>query len=194
MSTSSKIDWSKATAAEIAASAPLGDAARRLMKNGASPTEYVDHLLAEKLHVDAARFLAFGLPLRRAVWWGCLCLRRSAGTLPADQEAALKAAAKWAQQPVEERRQAVEKAQGPDPLATPAGCLAWAVTVTGSHVAFPGLPPSPPEPEVAPKAINGAVLSAAAIPSVRPPARDYYREFVALGIQVLQGRYLWDSV
>jgi hypothetical protein len=181
------LEWSKNSAVEIAAPAPLSQRGQALARGCLSPAECLELFLTERLYGDAVRFLAFGLPQRRAIWWGCLCVRQAAPSLPEDQERALKAAARWAQEPGEPRRKAAEEALGDDPLNTSAGCVAFAVAVTGPRIPFPGMPPAAPQPQLVPRIINGGVLGAAKpISLVRP--------FVALGIHVLHGRHLWDSV
>jgi hypothetical protein len=59
-------------AAEVRAHA--GPAARPLPEPGEGPRAFLDRLLAGKKFPEAIRFLAFALPRREAVWWGCVCV------------------------------------------------------------------------------------------------------------------------
>jgi hypothetical protein len=185
MNAPSKAEWVKPRAADIAAQASLGDEATRLLSEGLAPGPFLDLLLCRALYADALRIFAHGLPVRQAVWWGCLCVSRAGLALTQDQQALVKAVARWAIEPSEPRRKAVEECMGADPLEHLAGRLAFAVTVTGSRIPYPDSPAVPPQPELAPRAIKGAVLGAAA-DSNRP---NVDREFAAIGIHVLEGRY-----
>lgn len=193
MTKASEADWSSASAARIYAAAELGRGGQKLWTDDLTSSQFLALLLAHRLHGDALRFLACGLQLRRAIWWGCLCVRHAAGqSLPPEQESTLKAAAAWCREPTEARRKAAEEGLGTNPLATAPGCLGWAVAVTGRRVPFPGMPPMAAQPELAPRAIAGALFHAAAlVPENR--AGPIQPEFVALGLHVLEGRHLWDS-
>jgi hypothetical protein len=193
MSESSNAEWAAARGVEIGARASLSHVARDLLREEQTPSAYLELLLTRGLYSDAMRMLTYGLPPRRAIWWGCLCVGRASASLPAEEEAALKAAARWAREPGEARRRAAEEAMGSDALSSPAGRLAWAAHLMGSRVPYPGLPPVPPQPDQAVRALNGAVQGAAAEAKGAPLAQ-IQREFVALGIHVLHGRCLWDTV
>jgi hypothetical protein len=193
MNESSKAEWSSASSVEIGKRASLSYVAVDLLREELTPSAFLELLLGRGLYSDAMRFLTYGLPLRRSIWWGCLCVRRAAPALPPDQEAGLKAAAHWAKEPTDARRQAAEQALGEDPFATPAGHLAYAANLMGSRIAYPGTPPIPPDPKLAARMVNGAVQGMAARAKGKPRAQ-VQREFVSLGIHVLQGRYLWNAV
>src|SRR5262245_769335 len=84
------------TAAEVAPRAGLGEAALSLLREGLTPRQFLDLLLDHEHYGDAIKFLAFALPWREAVWWGCLGLRLALGEhLPAKDEKAVRAAALW---------------------------------------------------------------------------------------------------
>src|SRR4051794_25391286 len=95
----SPVRWSKPGAGELARDARLRPEGLALAAGAAGPDALLERLLAHDRPYDAVRLLAAGLPARHAVWWGCLCVRRSAATLPAPQEAALRAAAAWVADP-----------------------------------------------------------------------------------------------
>jgi len=184
-----KTEWSKLRAVDIGARAPLGPAARELLNRNMTAEPYLELLVAHGLLADASRVLAYVLAGRGAIWWGCLCVQRvGVAPLPSSEEAALKAAARWCVAPDEAHRQAAERLVNSAALDTPAGCLAWGVSVTEPRVVFPGTPPVPAQPELLPKAVSAAVqLAAVNMPEARA-------EFVALGVGILQGRHMWDSI
>lgn len=193
MSESSKVEWLSPSSVEIGKRASLSYVAAAVLHDGLTPSAFLELLLGRNLISDAMRFLTFGLPLRRSIWWGCLCVRHASQALPPHQEAALKAAAHCAREPSEARRQAAEEALGENPFATPAGHLAYAAHLMGSRPAYPGGPPLKPDPKLAARMVNGAVQGMAA--QVQGKFRaQVQRGFAALGIHVLHGRYLWNAV
>src|SRR5262249_58763217 len=94
-----------------------------LLSAAHSPGEFVA-LLAEQGHAtDAARFAAFALPRRAAVWWACLCVRQALSqdaATPARE--ALHAAERWVVEPSERHRRAALRAAEAAEFGTAAGC------------------------------------------------------------------------
>jgi hypothetical protein len=132
------------TAAEIGKLFPLGDEAKKLLRDGMTPRQYLDVLLEKQQFVDAVRFLAHVLPKREAVWWACLCARSAAGSgAPAPQTAALQAAERWVADPSEANRRAAQDAAEAAELGTPAGCAAMAAFWSGGSMAPRTCRPSP---------------------------------------------------
>ena len=87
--------WSKPTCAEMA-SYEMPGSARAFLKDAPTPDRYLDRLLERQQRSEAVRFLSHGLTLRRAIWWGCLCLRHGAAApLPTDAQAALDDVVRW---------------------------------------------------------------------------------------------------
>ena len=181
----------------------LKEEARPLLREGQSPREFLDALLAGKKYAQGIDFLAHALPPREAIWWGCLCLEKGTGSdLPPLDLEAFKAAAKWVLDPSEENRHAAQtrgKALG---ASAPAGLIAMAAGWTGGSLAppmtsanpkVPQPPPVPPGPFVPAKAVAGAILLASAKgdPTKLLPMQ---RSFVELGIGVAEGRFVWPEV
>src|ERR1700722_16356761 len=84
------------TAAEVCKNFPLGDEAKKLLRDGSTPRQFLDVLVEKQQFPDAVRFLAHALPKREAVWWACLCARQAHGpNPPAPLGPALQAAEKW---------------------------------------------------------------------------------------------------
>jgi hypothetical protein len=191
------------SAAEVCKNFSLKEEARPLLREGQSPRDFVDVLLAHKKHAPAIDFLAHALPPREAIWWGCLCLQQvSASPLSPPEAAACKAAVAWVLEPTEGNRRAAQppsEAAGP---STPAGGLALATLWTGGSLApsttqpnpkVPPAPPVPPGPFLPARAVAGAILLA----SVKgEPTRiaDTQRLFVELGMGVAEGRFVWPEV
>lgn len=117
------------TAAEVCAQFDLPRKARALLRPGIAPPEFMNALLAHQEFAAGIDFLAYALPVREAVWWGCLCMQHACGDklTPVDKSAAI-AAVRWVDQPTEETRAAaIAPAQAAGP-ASPAGTLARAVS------------------------------------------------------------------
>jgi hypothetical protein len=192
----------KATAAtEVCRNFDLKEEAKPLLRDGQSPREFLEALLAEKKHVPAIDFLAHALPPREAIWWGCLCLEQGIGSrLPPLHTEAFKAAAQWVLDPSEENRRAAQMRGQAVGAGAPAGLLAMATGWTGGSLA-PPMPPNPkvpPPPPVTPgpflpaKAVAGAILLAV---SKGEPSRvvQTQRSVVELGIGVAEGRFVWPE-
>ena len=96
----------------------LSAADERRLDWGASPSALLDQLCRMDLVREAVRLLAYALPEREAVWWGCMCVAHAACPSAAER-AALDAAEAWVRCPDEAAaRQA-----------------AWAAAACGHHLA-----------------------------------------------------------
>ena len=195
-----KVTASRAT--DVCKNFDLKEEARPFLRDGQSPREFLETLVANKRYAPAIDFLAHALPPREAVWWGCLCVQQAGGTeLSPLETAACKAAVAWVLDPTEENRQAAKTPAEAAKLSTAAGGLAMAATWTGGSLAppmdssnpkVPPPPPVPPGPYVPAKVAAGAILLA----SVKgDPTRiaDTQRSFVELGIGVAEGRFVWPE-
>jgi hypothetical protein len=118
------------TAAEVCAQFDLPRKARALLRPGIAPPEFMNALLAHQEYIAGIDFLAHALPVREAVWWGCLCMQHACGdNLTSVDKAAAIAAVRWIEQPTEENRTAAmapADAAGP---SSPAGTLARAASL-----------------------------------------------------------------
>jgi hypothetical protein len=176
-----------ATAAEICAHFELGDDAKPLLRDGIDPRQFVTALLENKKCIDAIHFMSHALPVREAIWWGCLCLQHALGDqlTPADRAAAT-AAVHWAMQPTEDRRMAAKAPADGAPVPSAAGALALATFYTGGNVAPPGLPPMSPEPFASARAVALAVILASVKGEPRKIVKTQ-KAYVELASQVAEG-------
>jgi len=86
----------------------------------------LDRLVEHRLLIEAARLLAYALPPRESVWWGCMCVGHAApDTLAETERGALGAAEAWVRQPDDQTRREA----------------AWAATAAGHDLpgAWPAL-------------------------------------------------------
>ncbi len=153
---------------------------------GLSPAGFLENLIGAAQLNEAVQFLAFALPKREAVWWACVCARKSGMTFPPADLAALEAAEAWVYRPTEEnRRTAMDKA-----LATkfesaavwPAVAAFW----SGPSMAPANLPAVPPPPHLTGVAVAGAVTLAAV---QREPqlAEEKRRLYIDVAIDIANG-------
>ena len=189
----SRLPWVKvhaATAVEICANVYLPRDARRELRLGMGPREFLTALVANKQYSAGIDFVAHALPAREAIWWGCLCIQYAFGEKLTDQNrAACLAAVLWVWQPDEEHRIA---AQGPANLAGPqsaAGKLASAAYLTGGSLAPPKLSVKPPSPFAPAKAVAASV-KLASLRGDKAKLAFRQKSFVELGIGVAEGRFL----
>jgi hypothetical protein len=179
------------TAAEVAARCYLSKEARQLLRADLTPRAFFDLLVEQGRHADALRFLAQALPKRLAVWWGCLCNWHTARPEPPESvAAALHVAVRWALEPTEANRLAAGEVGQKEDCETSAGCLAMAAFWSSGSLTPSHLPAVPVPPDLTGRLVSGAVLLAA-VERDAMQFREHYRQFLALGLDVLQGKNLW---
>jgi hypothetical protein len=193
MSTGTLTKVSAKTAAEIAKLFPVGDEAKKLLRDGLTPRQYLDLLIEKQQFVDAVRFLAHALPKREGVWWACLSVRGGLGTaLPAPQTAAVQAAERWVADPSEANRRAAETVANAAEPATPGGCTAMAAFWSGGSLAPANLPVVPPGETLTAHGVASAILLTA-VASEPQKAPEKHRKFLAQGIEVANGLQRWKE-
>jgi hypothetical protein len=173
-----------ATAAAICAKYKVRKEAWAVMREGMMPAEFIAALMENRQYVDAVDFLAYTLPPRYGVWWGCLCLQHACGEnlTPVDRDA-LQAATVWVVWPTEPYRAAAQAPARAAGMRSPAGILATGVTMTS----VTGRAPLSPARAVA----NTVKLAA----SKGDPAKilDIQRQYMELGMGVADGRFRWPD-
>jgi hypothetical protein len=183
------------TAGEICKLFELTEDGKKLLKENQTPKQFLDLLNEKNLFKDAMRFLAFALPKREAVWWGCQCVRFAFGkNLAGKYESAVQAAEKWVAGPTEDTRWGAKKAADVAKLDTPSGMLAMAAFWSGGSMIpdNPKMQPVPPPEAMTAKTVTGAVLiSPFLIEPVKAPEKK--KKFVALGIEVGSGTNRWKD-
>lgn len=180
------------TAAEICLDFELTRDGRAVLRDDMMPGTFLSLLEQKQLYKDAIRFVAYLLPKRQAVWWGCLCVWETVRpTPPATIDLALQAAVRWVQEPSEENRRAAEAPGKAVGVSVPAGAVALAAFWSGGSMSRPDLPIVPPPPLLTAKTIAGALV-AAAEQGERGQLADRYRRFLALARDVDGGKNRWE--
>ena len=182
------------TAAEVCRNYEPSKDARKVLRDGLAPREFIDLLVQAGRFLDAVDFLAHALPRREAVWWACVGVRHAqGGDLPPKERAALKAVVEWVLEPDEPKRRAAQAAGEAADIGTPAGCAAFAVYGSGGSLTPPNLPEVPPEPFMTAKAVSGS-LALASVQGDPAVMADVQRELVELGIAIAEGKVVWPAV
>lgn len=172
----------------------LGPIATEMLVAGQGVGAYLETLIEKRMYVDALKMTAYALPIRRAIWWGCLCVCQAGRT---DQwthweDEAVKAAVRWVHEPSEERRAAAEEPGDRGPVESAATLLARSVAYVG--VRLPKGKYSKPQDFPA-KGVFSAVWIAAAMKTAIEEIAidDSYQQFLALGLEISRGRKLWPN-
>ena len=169
------------TLKDLCERAKLGDPAKALLKDEYTFKQFLELLVGKELFLDATRFLAFALPKREAVGWGCLCIRHSLGTQDATQISRTQVAAeKWVANPDEGNRQSAKAAVPESGPESPSDLLALAAFHSGGSVVAPEVDPVPPPDHVTPQLVAGAVMIAA-VKNQPEKAAERYRVFLQKG-------------
>lgn len=173
-------------AADVAALAAAGGV-KFAVPAGATPTMYLNELLATKQLEQAIRFFAFAMPPREAVWWTCICARQVLPEpIPKPLMDAVESAETWVRKPSDEtRRAAMARAQSTD-FQSPATWAAVAAFWSGGSLAPADLPAVPAAPHLLGMAVSGAVTLAAV--QTEPQRAEQKREhFLAAAIDIANG-------
>jgi hypothetical protein len=171
--------------------APAAEAAA-VLAPAADPPQFLDALAGRELFPEAVRFLAHALPVREALWWGCLSVRAAGAAADPPAAAAVEATETYVRTPTDAHRRAAFAAGEAAGLGTAAGALAAAAFFSGGSLGPPNVPPVPPPDHLAPMAVTNALVLAAVVPDP-PTAADRYRRFLDLGRQVAAGAERWPS-
>jgi len=122
-----------------------------------SPLDFARKLIAAANRFDAIVYVAFLLPRREAVWWGCQCVR---ALKDGAADEALLAAEAWVREPEEERRRAALALANSGDLALPTTWLARAVGYSGGSVAAEGAHPAPAASDATAISVKAAIVLA----------------------------------
>ncbi|MGH7646766.1 MAG: DUF6931 family protein [Gemmatimonadaceae bacterium] len=127
------------------------------------------------------------------MWWAWVCARRASGdAAPPAAKEALDATERWISQPTDANRRAAMRAAEAAGVATPAGCTALAVFLSGGSLGPENTPPVPPGELLTAKAITGAVISSA-ITGDPAKAPERFQSFIGQGLEVVNRLNLWGA-
>lgn len=175
------------TAAEIAEQLKLGDEAAAVAAKVKTGPELVQSLAAEGKFSKAVRVQAHLLPKRHSVWWGIVALRAAAlDGMPAEEAAALDAAAVWVEDPTEKHRRAAESAAGKTKFDGPGSWLAMAAFWSGGSIAAPDMGDVPPDEKLTGQGVTNSLMIAA-VYLAPGKAKERYRAFLEAAKQVASG-------
>lgn len=130
-----------------------------LAPSGESPLEFARRLLVPGRRYESIVYLAYLLPRREAVWWGCQCVR-AAGAV--GDEDALAAAEAWVRDPTEgAQREALALGWARDARKATTW-LALAAGQSGGSLAPEGAARVPPPPQATALCVKAAIILAIA--------------------------------
>lgn len=168
---------------------PLSEAARSLVAANINGADLMNRLLEADLEVDAITLTPFLLPIRQAVWWGCLNAWHACGSDPAAlEDDALGAAVRWVRTPTQVEGQMAEKAALADECNSPGSCCAMAAGWAGFQ--NPSGTWVHRDVPVAARLIAGAVLLCLGKPNGKGLKR---RQTLGWAIDVAQGSNRWQK-
>jgi hypothetical protein len=159
---------------ELCERAKVGDEAKALLTNESSTKEFIALLMEKELFKDALRMVAYLLPKREAVGWGCLCVRH---VLPSPKDKPLPevhvAAERWVSAPNEENRWAARQAADKEKPKSPSGLLAMAAFLAGPSMTPPNAPAAPPPGHITSELVAGAVVIAGVVTEPQKAKEKY---------------------
>lgn len=167
----------------------LSDEAEAILATARQPEDFLQQLMTEGLDADVTRVIAHFLPVRLAVWWGCLCASHGIGaTLNPSEDDALRRAAHWSANPSEGNRQQASVMAEAIGLETAAGCCAAAAAAAGfaeKDAVFQA------DDVKAAAGLVGAAVQLAVVGSRSGELPISFRQFAYVGLDVAAGRFPW---
>ncbi len=177
-----------ATANEVCLSFDLDEEVTLLLQEDQTPAQFLQTLIDHAYLADAARFLAFALPKREAVWLACLAAHSVVDESTSEAEMkALTLTEQWVYKPTEECRRTLMDIAETAGLDTPAGFAAASAYWSGENIAPADLHPVPPPPAgITGKMVWGAMVLAA-YHKAPELANDRYRTYISQAIDIANG-------
>ena len=165
--------------------AKVGDESKTLLTDQFTPQQFLDLLVEKELFGDAIRVVAYLLPKRESVGWGCLCVRhilasRKGKPLP-DVQVAVE---RWVSAPNEENRWAAKETADKEEDKTLSGLLALAAFFAGPSMAPPNVQPVPPPDHVTSEIVASTVFLAGVI-NEPEKANEKYRVFMQKALALM---------
>ena len=180
-------------ALELCERAELDEEAKQLATPGIPVRAYIEQLARGERVRDSIRALAQVLPNGNSIAWGLDSIRRVAASA-SDPKAknAILAVEQWLAEPNDERRRAAMQAAEQARIGTPAGCLAFAVFLSGGSLAPPDAPAAPePSPQICGRIVAASMSLAVALDPRNAP--DLLRSFVDHGFSLAGQLKIWDE-
>jgi hypothetical protein len=176
-----------ATANEVCLSFDLDEEVTLLLQEDQTPAQFLQTLIDHAYLADAARFLAFALPKREAVWLACLAAHSVVDESTSEAEMkALTLTEQWVYKPTEECRRTLMDIAETAGLDTPAGFAAASAYWSGENIAPADLHPVPPPAGITGKMVWGAMVLAA-YHKAPELANDRYRTYISQAIDIANG-------
>ncbi len=158
--------------------AKVSEESTALLTDDSTTKEFIALLVKKELYRDAIRLVAFMLPKREAVGWGCLCVRHMQSLYPDKPLPPVHTAAEhWVSAPNEDNRWAAKQAADKDDPKTPSGLLAMAAFFSGPSMAPPNIQAVPPPDHAAPEIIGNVVFIAGVLHEPEK-AKEKFRVFM----------------
>ena len=165
--------------------AKVGDEAKALLTDQSSTKPFIGILVEKELFRDALRLIAYLLPKREAIGWGCLCVRHAlAGQKDKPLPDVQVAVERWVSAPSEENRWAAKQSADNEKPMTASGLLGMAVFFAGPTIAPPNLQVVPPPGHLTSAMVANAVVIA---PLAKEPekAKEKYRVFMQKALALM---------
>jgi len=170
---------------DLCEQAKLEEGAKALLKDEYTARQFLELLIGKQLFLDAIRLLAYVLPKREAVGWGCLCVRQSLGTEDASKISETQVAAeRWVSNPDEANRRAAKAAADKEGLESPSGMLALAAFVSGGSIVAENVEPVPPPDHLTAQLVSVAVMITA-VKNQPEKATEKHRIFLQKGTALM---------
>jgi hypothetical protein len=148
-----------ATARQVFDAFPTATADIEAEPTDEAPLDFARKLLAPGRRFEAIVFIAYLLPRREAVWWGCQCVRAIAGN---NADGALLAAEAWVRDPDEPTRRAALDLGWARDARVATTWLALAAGQSGGSIAREDAHPVAAPPQATALDVKAAVILAIA--------------------------------
>jgi Family of unknown function (DUF6931) len=180
------------TAPELAGIAGITGEPGALAQPDAGADAFISELARAGHFPESIRALAYALPGAAAVGWAAGCIGKFAAPDNDAEKSAHEAVDRWLADSTDENRRAAMEAAERAGIGTPAGCLGFAVFLSGGSVAPIQAPEVLPVPGTSTKAVAGAVVLA--IVSRQPDkAPNRYRAAIDDGMHRAAELKLWEK-
>jgi hypothetical protein len=165
----------------------LNEAAKVLLQACPISADYIQQLVDKELYTDAVNVLAHALPKREAVWWACLCARKTlTATSLATESKTIELAEAWVYKPSEENRKLLIPIAETAHFKNAASWAAVAAFWSGNNISLTPEITIPATEGLTAKAVTGAIITAAVSDKPENIASNY-QLFLKQGIDIACG-------